>query len=146
MSDTTYTPGHSQNASDFMAKRSLASHGQFFAQYLRPGLSVLDCGCGPGSITLGIAEAVYPGNTVGIDFGESQIARAKAAISGTSQANVSFQMAACYSLPFSADTFDRVFSHALFEQLSEPVRAMTELRRVLKPNGIVGLAGYGKTA
>lgn len=139
MNDATYTPGHSQNASDFMAKRSLASHGQFFAQYLRPGLSVLDCGCGPGSITLGIAEAVYPGNTVGIDLGESQIARAKAAISGTSQANVAFQVAACYSLPFPADTFDRVFSHALFEHLSEPVRAMTELRRVLKPDGMVGL-------
>lgn len=139
MNDTTYTPGHSQNASEFMEKRSFASHGQFFAEHLSPGLSVLDCGCGPGSITLGIAEAVYPGNTVGIDFGESQIAHAKAAVSGTSRGNVSFQAAACYSLPFPADTFDRVFSHALFEHLSEPTRAIAEMRRVLKPNGIVGL-------
>jgi len=122
-----------------MAKRSFSSHGQFFAEYLEPGLSVLDCGCGPGSITFGIAETVYPGNTVGIDFGESQIARARAAIPDRSRGNVSFQIAGCYSLPFPPDTFDRVFSHALFEHLSEPVRAMEELRRVLKPNGIVGL-------
>jgi SAM-dependent methyltransferase len=139
MNDTTYTPGHSQNASEFMEKRSVVSHAQFFAEYFSPGLSVLDCGCGPGSITLGIAKAVYPGNTVGIDFGESQIARAKAAISRESRANVSFQTASCYSLPFPADTFDRVFSHALFEHLSEPARAIAELRRVLKPSGIVGL-------
>lgn len=139
MNDTTYTPGHSQNASEFMEKRSFALHGQFFAEHLSPGLSVLDCGCGPGSITLGIAEAVYPGNTVGIDFGESQIAHAKAAVSGTSRGNVSFQAATCYSLPFPADTFDRVFSHALFEHLSEPARAVAEMRRVLKPNGIAGL-------
>src|SRR5262249_11960525 len=97
------------------------------------------CGCGPGSITFGIAEAVYPGSIVGIDFGESQIARAQAAISDTPRGNVSFQVAGCYSLPFPADTFDRIFSHALFEHLSEPVRAMAELGRVLKPNGMVGL-------
>jgi SAM-dependent methyltransferase len=139
MNDTAYTPGHSQNASDFMAQRSFASHGQFFAQYLSRGLSVLDCGCGPGSITFGIAKLIDPGNAVGVDFGESQIARAKANVSGTSPGNVTFQTADCYSLPFAADSFDRVFSHALFEHLSEPLRAMTELRRVLKPNGIVGL-------
>lgn len=139
MNGTTYTPGHGQNASEFMAKRSFASHGQFFARHLEPGLSVLDCGCGPGSITLGIAQAVAPGATVGVDFGESQIARAKAGVSATSLRNVSFQTADCYSLPFPAASFDRVFSHALFEHLNEPVRAMEELRRVLKPGGIIGL-------
>lgn len=137
MDHAAYTPGHSQNATDFMAKRSFASHGQLFAQYLSPGLSVLDCGCGPGSMTLGIAAVVDPGNTAGVDFGATQIARARAA--ARSRRHLSFLIADCYALPFAAATFDRAFSHALFEHLSEPVRAMEELKRVLKPNGLVGI-------
>lgn len=139
MNEKSYTPGHSQNASDFMSKRSFDSHGQFFSAYLGPGLSVLDCGCGPGSITLGIAERVFPGRVVGIDFGPSQIARAAAAAATISQTNVRFQTADCNSIPFDANSFDRVFSHALFEHLSDPVCALTELHRVLKPDGIIGL-------
>jgi hypothetical protein len=37
-----YTPGHSQNATDFMSKRSVQSHGAFFLPHLEGGLSVLD--------------------------------------------------------------------------------------------------------
>ena len=69
----SYTPGHSQNATDFMAKRSLQLHGEFFLPYLTPGVSVLDCGCGPGAITLGIAECIAPGAVMGVDFAASQV-------------------------------------------------------------------------
>jgi hypothetical protein len=55
MGNQSYTPGHSENATDFMSKRSFDSHGQFFSPHLSVGLSVLDCGCGPGSITVGVA-------------------------------------------------------------------------------------------
>src|SRR5687768_16069466 len=78
MTEGTYTPGHSQNATDFMARRSLRSHGEFFLPHLTPGVSVLDCGCGPGTITLGIAERIAPARVVGVDFGTSQIERATA--------------------------------------------------------------------
>lgn len=135
----SYTPGHNQNATDFMSKRSIDSHGQFFFAYLTAGVSVLDCGCGPGSITLGIAERVFPGQVVGVDFGASQIARAFAAATTSSVRNVTFQTADSYSLPFDADSFDRVFGHALFEHLSDPVRALRELHRVLKPDGVIGI-------
>jgi SAM-dependent methyltransferase len=122
-----------------MSQRSFDTHGQFFASYLSAGVSVLDCGCGPGSITVGIAERVSPGKVVGVDFGASQIARATATVKSSGLSNVSFQTGDCYALPFDANTFDRVFSHALFEHLSDPVRALKELRRVLCPNGVIGL-------
>ncbi len=139
MTTETYTPGHTQNATDFMSARSIQSHGQFFLPYLTPGLAVLDCGCGPGSITLGIAELVAPGQATGVDFGLSQIERATASAVSRRVENVRFQTADCYSLPFADGSFDRVFSHALMEHLAEPLRAVSEMYRVLKPGGVVGV-------
>jgi SAM-dependent methyltransferase len=133
----TYTPSYTKNAADFMAARSLDSHGGFFAQHLESGLSVLDCGCGPGSITLGIAECVAPGQVIGIDAGPTQIELATARCTGIP--NVSFMVGDCCRLPFDDNTFDRVFSHALLEHLAEPNRAVGEMWRVLKPGGVVGV-------
>ncbi len=134
-----YTPGHSRNATDFMAKRSLESHGAYFVPYLARGLTVLDCGCGPGSITLDIAAACAPAKVTGIDFGATQIEQARAAAEARGVANVEFRTADCHALPFADASFDRVFSHALMEHLSDPARAVAEIHRVLKPGGIAGL-------
>jgi SAM-dependent methyltransferase len=141
MSAELYTPGHTSNASDFMAKRSLQSHGQFFQDHLTPGAAVLDCGCGPGTITLGIARAVQPGRVTGVDFGASQIERANARAATEAVGNVTFRVADCYALPFESNAFDRIFSNALLEHLSDPVRALKECHRTLKPGGIIGVCG-----
>jgi ubiquinone/menaquinone biosynthesis C-methylase UbiE len=84
---------------------------------------VLDCGCGPGSITLGIAERVAPARVVGVDFSESQIERAAADATTAGLQNVSFHFADCYDLPFEDKSFDRVFSHALMEHRADWDRA-----------------------
>jgi ubiquinone/menaquinone biosynthesis C-methylase UbiE len=69
-----YTPGHSANATAFLAERSFTTHGQFIRPYIKPGMRVLDCECGPGAISEGLTEALGSnGQVVGIDFGESQI-------------------------------------------------------------------------
>jgi ubiquinone/menaquinone biosynthesis C-methylase UbiE len=107
--------------------------------HLTNGLSVLDCGCGPGSITLGIAELVAPAKVIGVDFGASQIEQACAAARGRGIANVEFRTADCYSLPFANSSFDRVFSHALMEHLFDPLRAIGEMHRVLMLGGVAGL-------
>lgn len=137
--DESYLPGHSRNVIDFMSKRSLDSHGEFFLPFLTSGDSVMDCGCGPGTITLGIASRASPAKVVGVDFAESQIECSKSNAEQVTLDNVSFQTADCYSLPFEDSSFDRVFSHALMEHLAEPVRAMCEFHRVLRPGGVVGV-------
>ena len=139
MSAESYTPGHSQNATDFMSARSVQSHGQFFMPHLTSGVSVLDCGCGPGSITLGIAALVAPARVIGVDFAPSQIERAQSSAARMRIANVNFQTADCYSLPFPDSSFDRAFSHALMEHLANPLRATKELYRVLKSGGVIGV-------
>jgi SAM-dependent methyltransferase len=122
-----------------MSLRSLRSHGQFFLPHLTPGLSVLDCGCGPGSISLDIADLVAPGKVVGVDFGTSQIAAALSGARNREIANANFLTADCYALPFSESSFDRVFSHALVEHLTNPLGAVKSLYRVLKPGGVIGM-------
>ena len=134
-----YTPGHSRSVSDFMARRTLATHGEFFVPHLQPGLRLLDCGCGPGSITLGLAARVDPGEVVGIDFAPDQIAHARQAAAREGRRNVRFESANVYSLPFESERFERVFSHALLEHLADPQRALRELHRVLAPEGVIGV-------
>ena len=60
-----------------IAGRSSQEHASFFLPLLKPGMSLLDCGCGPGSITLGLAKAVAPGEVTGVDIGESQLEAAR---------------------------------------------------------------------
>jgi SAM-dependent methyltransferase len=121
-----------------MARRSLSSHGSFFRPFLWPGAVVLDCGCGPGTITTGIALAVAPGGSVtGIDANPEQIEQARQ--EPAPYANVAFEVSEIYNLPFPDGHFDAAFSHALFEHLADPVRAAREVLRVLKPGGAFGV-------
>jgi ubiquinone/menaquinone biosynthesis C-methylase UbiE len=136
----SYTPGHSELAVAFMSRRQLASFGAFFMPFLRPGMSVLDCGCGPGSITCDIAREITPGKVVGIDANASQIAQATAHARSLGTDNAEFRQGDVYALPFADGEFDAVFSNALLEHLSEPQRAVDEFFRVLKPGGVLGVS------
>ncbi|MFN8389959.1 MAG: methyltransferase domain-containing protein [Bdellovibrionota bacterium] len=122
-----------------MARRTASKEGGFFLRHLRPGMRVLDVGCGPGSMTLGFAEAVDPGDVVGVDVQPSQVAQAQALSATRGTKNIRFEAADAYELPFSDASFDAVFAYAVLWHLREPLRALAEIRRVLRPGGIVGI-------
>lgn len=111
----------------------------FFLRHLEPGMSVLDCGCGPGTITQGLARIVAPGKVIGCDLEPGMVARAQSLAAGAGLDNLSFQVGNILELPFEDNTFDAVMSCAVTEHLSEPVKAMSELGRVVKKGGIVGI-------
>ena len=138
MHTDNYTPGYSEPMVNFMAQRAAETHAAFFLPELQPGWRLLDAGCGPGSITLGLAPKVAPGPVTAVDIEESQFegAREQAQREGL---NLEFRKASVYELPFQNESFDAVFSHALLEHLSDPGAAIAELRRVLKPGGLIGL-------
>ena len=102
-------------------------------------MRLLDCGCGPGSITVGLAKIVAPGQTIGIDLEPGQIERARLFAARDGAANLSFAVANIYDLPFADASFDAVFAHTVLEHLSDPRRVLRELRRVLKAGGVVGV-------
>ena len=81
MSEEHYTFGFEEAALAFMSRRTLKTHGGFFAAHLKHGMHVLDVACGPGSITTGIAERVSPGRVTGVDLNESQVALARSTAS-----------------------------------------------------------------
>jgi len=138
MQTATYTLGYSAPVLTFMEQRTADTHAGFFVPRLMPGWSVLDAGCGPGTITLGLARKVAPGVVTGIDLEDSQFAKSSEQARREGLA-VEFRKANVYDLPFREHCFDAVFSHALLEHLADPIAALAELRRVLKPGGLIGV-------
>src|SRR5688572_8059537 len=60
-----------------MAARTVTRDAAFLLPYLHPGMELLDAGCGPGSITVGLAEVVAPGGVVGVDLQAAQVEQAR---------------------------------------------------------------------
>jgi ubiquinone/menaquinone biosynthesis C-methylase UbiE len=119
------------------------------AGYLLPRLArdarVLDVGCGPGTITVGLAAHAAEGQITGVDAAGDVLDGARAAAREAGQANVSFQAGDVYRLEFADDSFDVVHAHQLLHHLSDPVAALAEMRRVCRPGGLVAVrdADYG---
>jgi ubiquinone/menaquinone biosynthesis C-methylase UbiE len=115
----------------------MASHGHFVEALLKPGMRLLDLGCGPGTITLDLAARVGTlSSVVGVDRSETQFNEART-VAG--ELPVTFGAMDAYSLELEDESFDGVFAHALFEHLSQPLEALREVKRVLKNDGFVAL-------
>jgi len=120
--------------------RTLAESFPRLAELAKPGLRVLDAGCGTGAITRGIAEAVGPqGIAAGVDSNAALIAEARARHGGTP--GLSFDVADVYNLP-SDGSFDIVAASRLLVWLSDPEKALASLCGAARPGGTVLIADY----
>jgi ubiquinone/menaquinone biosynthesis C-methylase UbiE len=134
-----YAPGWTGDAVSMMRSRS-SSRLAFLAPHLREGMRVLDVGCGPGTITAAIAEAVgFDGAVVGVDLHEGQIEEARRLRQEAGLNQLSFEIGSVYRLPVGDGEYDIVFAHGLFEHLARPHVALVEVKRVLKPSGLVAI-------
>jgi SAM-dependent methyltransferase len=117
----------------------------FLLPHLRPDMTVLDCGCGEATITLGLAEAVPDGRVVGIDLDKDDLVAARRSTALIERQSVVFTAADGRRLPFHDAAFDAVLCHSMLETLVDPASVVAELRRVTKRSGVVGVASveYG---
>lgn len=136
---TSYSIGYQPAAVSYMDRRTAERNAQFALPHLASGSTLLDCGCGPGSITLGLARRAAPGHVVGVDLEASQVEIARANAQAQGLSNVSFEVADACRLPFEDERFDMVFCHTVLCHLATPERAISEMRRVLKPGGCIAI-------
>jgi ubiquinone/menaquinone biosynthesis C-methylase UbiE len=126
----------------FLDVRSLADDAhRRLAELLRPGMRVLDVGCGTGAITEGIAQAVSPGGeALGIDVSKELIGLARTR--SERQPNLSFELADVASLARESRRFDMVTATRMLLWLSDPRAALAALARAAKPGGVVLVLDY----
>jgi ubiquinone/menaquinone biosynthesis C-methylase UbiE len=134
-----YLHGYEEWTKTWMQQRTAARELAFAVPHLKPGMNVIDCGCGPGSITIGVADIVAPGQVTGVDIEPRQLEAARALALERGVRNVRFEPGSVYSLPFPDATFDAAVAHFVIEHVNDPVRALRELRRVLKPGGFAAV-------
>jgi SAM-dependent methyltransferase len=125
----------------FLDARTLAGAHRRLAELLRPGLDVLDVGCGSGAITEGIARAVAPGGAVvGIDVSGELISLARERCAR--QPNLSFERTGVAALAGWERRFDVVTSARMLQWLADPGAALAAMVGVTAPGGTVEVLDY----
>lgn len=131
------TPPGSSTAS--LTERELESHGFYLMPLLHPGFEVLDIGCGPATITAGIADMVFPGRVTALDVAPSELETGRRLTEGREIMNIDFVAGCASRLPFADHSFDVIFANALLEHLPDPQAAMKEFHRVTRPGGFIAV-------
>ena len=129
--------GYTLSTEKLFGRRTAATHAGFLLPCLNAGMRVLDIGCGPGSISVGLADAVAPGELYGIDMEQSQVEITIAAAKKGGHDNARFQVGDALDLPFPESFFDVVHFHTVLIHIPDTSAALAEAMRVLKRGGIL---------
>ncbi len=121
-----------------MRRFTVRRHGAYILPYLRPGLRVLDFGCGPGTISMGLARAVAPAEMHGVDMEQSQIDMARLLAEAEGYTNAIFHVGDVTALEFEDNYFDVAHCHNVLMHVPDTEAVLAEVLRVLKPGGIIG--------
>jgi SAM-dependent methyltransferase len=134
-----YTHGHHESVLRSHRWRTAKNSAAYLLPYLRPGMKLLDVGCGPGTITSDLAALIEPGRVVAVETSGDALEIAKAEARSRGQSNIEFVLADVHELEFGDATFDVVHAHQVLQHVADPVGALREMRRVCKPGGSGGL-------
>jgi ubiquinone/menaquinone biosynthesis C-methylase UbiE len=134
-----YTHGHHESVLRSHRWRTAENSAGYLLPHLRRGQSLLDVGCGPGTVTVDLARRLAPGEVVGLDNAAVVLEDARAAAAGAGLDNLRFLEGDAYRLPFEDDSFDVVHAHQVLQHLTDPVAALREMKRVARPGGIVAV-------
>jgi len=135
-----YSISNAEVQREYVQVRRASKWVPFLLPHLKSGMRLLDCGCGVGSITADLAEIVAPGQVVGIDRDASQLEIARNLATEKGITNVTFEVGDVYDLGYPDASFDAVLAHTILFHLSDRLRALREMRRVLTPGGLIAVS------
>ena len=134
----TYTHGHHDSVLQSHRWRTVDNSAAYLAPHLRAGQTVLDVGCGPGTITVDLAQRVAPGAVLGIDVSAAPLDEARALAERAGVA-VTFAVGDVYALAAADASYDVVHAHQVLQHLTDPVAALREMARVCRPGGLIAV-------
>lgn len=128
---------------DLLRNRSATEYAEFVLPSIGSRDRVIDVGCGPGSITVGLAKVA--GHVTGIDVDDAEFADARAYAAEHGISNVEFREGSIYELDQPDASADVCTLCSMMETLDDPLAGLAEVRRVLKPGGLLGASSieYG---
>ena len=141
----SYTHGHHESVVSRHRKRTASEAAAFLLPHLKPGMRLLDVGCGPGSITLGLAAAVAPGEVLAIDLSADVLEEARRLAIEKGIGNVRFERGDINHLARPDGAYDVVYAHQVLQHVQDPVKALDAMKRVLARGGLVAVrdSDYG---
>jgi ubiquinone/menaquinone biosynthesis C-methylase UbiE len=122
-----------------MSSRRASEWLAFVLPHVKAGADVLDCGCGPGNLLVDAAEILGSTKAVGIDINTEQFELGRTQAAERNLTGIEFLEGNMASLPFADESFDFVYAITAIQHLPDPLVGLREIRRVLRPGGIVGI-------
>ena len=105
---------------------------------LRPGMRVIEVGCGSGNIACWVAEQVGPeGFVTAVDVSSDQIEQARRQADSRGLQNIEFHVADAYAPSLPESTFDLVYCRLVLSHLTRPADALAAMRALARPGGLV---------
>ena len=132
-----YTHGHAEAVLRSHRWRTAENSAAYLLPHLRPGLDLLDVGCGPGSLTVDLAARVAPGRVTGVDASAPVVEVAAAHARDRGAGNVEFVAGDFRTMGLGPGTFDVVHAHQVLQHLREPVAALRAMAALARPGGVV---------
>ncbi|NJN23733.1 MAG: class I SAM-dependent methyltransferase [Acaryochloridaceae cyanobacterium RL_2_7] len=106
---------------------------------IKPTMRALDLACGVGQTTLALARYLTQGSVLGVDQSEEMIRRAQLSSDPSLSPRITFEVGQAECLAFESQSFDFVYARLLFQHLAQPLQVLAEIKRILKPGGVVCL-------
>lgn len=132
---STYTHGHHESVLRSHRWRTAENSAAYLLPHLTAEQRLLDVGAGPGTITADLASRVC--SVVCTEITSDALALSRDAVTSRGLTNVEFEVQDAHALTFPEETFDVVHAHQVLQHLADPVTALTAMRRVARPGGIV---------